>query len=54
MVKSNLRIEGSETAKFGTDEQEGHRRLFNEDKYAQQCNVQRVQNRFIVDATGIG
>jgi hypothetical protein len=54
LVRSNPCSKGSRTAKSGTDEQEGHRRLLNEDKHAQQCKVQRIQNRFKVDATGIG
>jgi hypothetical protein len=53
-VGRNPRSEGSRTAKSGTDEQEGHKRLQNEDECAQQHNVQRLQKRFIVDATGIG
>ena len=51
---SDRSTEGSETAKSGTDEQEGDRRLINEDKCAQQHNVQRVQARLLVDLTVIG
>ena len=38
--------EGSGTAKSGTDEQERHRRLWNEDKQAHHCNVPRTQTSF--------
>lgn len=38
--------EGSQTAKSGTDEQERHMRLQNEDKQAHHCNVQRIQPSF--------
>ena len=45
--------EGSQTAKSGTDEQERHMRLLNEDKQAHHCNV-HFANHFIVDAAAIG
>ena len=54
MVRGNPRTEGSETAKSGTDEQEGHMRLLTADKQAQHCDVQRLKQRLVVDATGIG
>ena len=38
--------EGNETAKSGTDEQERHMRLLNEDKQAHLCNVQSIQTSF--------
>jgi len=46
--------EGSQTAKSGTDEQKRYMRLFNVDKQAHHCNVQRIQKRLIVDTAGIG
>ena len=39
-------IEGSETAKSGTDEQKRYKRLLKEDKQAQLCNVQRLPKSF--------
>ncbi len=60
VVKCELRTEGSETAKVGTDEQEVHKRLQNEDKRPQQRNVQtclssdrEYKSRFVVDVSGI-
>jgi hypothetical protein len=38
--------EGSQTAKFGTDEQKPDMRLLNEDKQAHHCNVQRIKPSF--------
>ncbi len=46
VAKCELRTEGSETAKVGTDEQEVHKRLQNEDKRPQQRNVRRIQKPF--------
>ena len=54
MVCREASTEGSETAKSGTDEQERHMRLMNEDKQAHLCNVLRFQNHPLVDAAGIG
>ena len=53
MVYREVFTEGSETTKSGTDEQERHMRLFNEDKQSHHCNVHNT-NHFIVDAAGIG
>ena len=53
VVWSDPYAEGSQTAKSGTDEQERHRRLLNEDKQAHHCNVHFI-NHLIVDAAGIG
>ena len=53
VVKRNLRTEGSETAKVGTDEQEVHKRLYEPDEQAQLCEVQRIPKVHIVDVTGI-
>jgi len=36
--------EGSETTKSGTDGQERHMRLFNEDKQAHHCNVHNTNH----------
>jgi hypothetical protein len=52
VAKCELRTEGSETAKVGTDEQEVHKRLQNEDKRPQQRNVQRIQKSFCSRCTG--
>jgi len=38
--------EGSGTAKSGTDEQERHMRLLDEDKQAHHCNVRRIKPSF--------
>ena len=54
MVCRKASTEGSETAKSGTDEQERHMRLWNEDKQAHLCNVRSEKDRSIVDAAGIG
>ena len=47
MVNREVYTEGSKTAKSGTDEQERHKRLINEDKQAHLCDVQRLQKLFI-------
>ena len=46
VVYCEVSTEGSETAKSGTDEQERHMRLQNEDKQAHHCNVQRIKPSF--------
>lgn len=46
LVWGNPNSEGSEPAKVGTDEQEVHKRLQNEDKRPQQRNVRRKQKSF--------
>jgi hypothetical protein len=46
VVNCEVGTEGSKTAKVGTDEQEVHKRLQNEDKRPQQRNVQRIQKSF--------
>ena len=38
--------EGSQTAKSGTDVQKRYMRLFNADKQAHHCNVQRIPKAF--------
>ena len=52
MVYREVCIEGSGTAKSGTDEQERHMRLLNEDKQAHHCNVHKYHLE--VDAAAIG
>jgi hypothetical protein len=54
VVRGDPCTEGSGTAKSGTDKQERHMRLMNEDKQAHLCNVLRFQNHLLVDAAGIG
>ena len=45
VVYREVYIEGSGTTKFGTDEQERHMRLLNEDKQTQHCNVHKYHLR---------
>jgi hypothetical protein len=52
VVYREVCIEGSGTAKSGTDEQERHTRLLNEDKQAHHCNVHKYHLE--VDAAAIG
>ncbi len=52
MVYREVCIEGSGTAKSGTDEQERHMRLLNEDKQAHHCNVHKYHLE--VDVAAIG
>jgi len=53
LVAGDSSSEGSGTAKSGTDEQERHMRLCNEDKQTHHCNV-HLNNHYRVDAAGIG
>ena len=46
VVYCEVSTEGSETAKSGTDEQERHMRLRNEDKQSHHCNVQSIKPSF--------
>ena len=46
VVYREVCTEGSQTAKSGTDEQKRYKRLYNEDKQAHHCNVQRVTTSF--------
>jgi hypothetical protein len=46
VVYCEVRTEGSDTAKSGTDEQKRYMRLQNEGKQAHHCNVQRIQTSF--------
>ncbi len=46
MVYREVCTEGSQTAKSGTDGQKRYMRLFNVDKQAHHCNVQRIPKAF--------
>ena len=46
VVYREVCTEGSQTAKSGTDGQKRYMRLFNVDKQAHHCNVQRTQKAF--------
>ena len=52
VVYREVCTEGSGTAKSGTDEQERHMRLLNEDKQPHHCNVHKYH--LVVDAAAIG
>jgi len=53
VVESDFSTEGSETAKVGTDEQKVHKRLYKMDEQTQHCDVQRRQEFYTVDVSGI-
>ena len=53
MVESDFSTEGSETAKVGTDEQKVHKRLYKMDEQTHRCDVQRRQEFYTVDVSGI-
>jgi hypothetical protein len=52
-IQVNIFIQGSQTAKSGTDEHKRYIRLLGEDKQAHLCNV-HFTNHPIVDTAGIG
>jgi len=52
VVYREVCTEGSGPAKSGTDEQERHMRLLNEDKQAHHCNIHKYHLK--VDVAAIG